>query len=168
MRDYLALDAKTVSQHIDALLTEYPELAEDEALRADMIEGETALASVVSRALSHKLEARGMVKMAGERKSDLNERQARWQRREDAMDLLIKGLLEVAGLEKLVLAEATVSIIKPRASVLITDEAEIPQGYVKTIRHPDKTAIGDALKAGEEIPGAALSWGEPSLSVRTR
>lgn len=168
MADYLAMDAATVARHVEALFTAFPDLADDEALRADMVEGETDLHRVVSRALSHKLEARAMVKGMEMVRADFSERSARWQRRDDAMGVLIKGLLDVAGLEKLTLPEATISVNKARASVEITNEAELPQGYVKLIRQPDKTAIGDALKAGAEVPGASLAYGEPSLTVRTK
>lgn len=168
MADYLAMDAATVARHVEALFTAFPDLADDEALRADMVEGETDLHRVVSRALDHRIEARTMVKAMAERKSDLAERSARWQRREEAMDVLIKGLMDVAGLEKLILPEATISIGKARASVEITNEAELPQGFVKLIRQPDKTAIGDALKAGQDVPGATLAYGDESLTVRTK
>lgn len=168
MRDYLALDAATVARHVEALFAAFPDLSDDEALRADMVEGETDLHRVVARALDHRMEARSMVEAIAERKSDLTERSARWQRREDAMDVLIKGLMEVSGLEKLTLPEATISISKSRASVEITNEAELPQGFVKLIRQPDKTAIGDALKAGADVPGACLAYGETLITVRPK
>lgn len=168
MRDYLILDAATVSRHVEALFAAFPDLADDDALRADMVDGETDLHRVVARALDHRMEARSMVKAIAERKSDLTERSVRWQRREDAMDALIKGLMEVSGLEKLTLPEATISLSKSRASVEITNEAELPQGFVRIVRQPDKTAIGDALKSGADVPGAMLAYGETSLTVRTR
>lgn len=168
MADYLAMDAATVARHVEALYAAFPELADDEALRADMVEGETDLHRVVERALGHKLEARSMVKAMGERKSDLSERIARWQRRDDAMDLLIKGLMEVSGLPKLVLPEATVSLTKGRDSVEVTDVDELPQGMFSLVRQADKAAIGERLKAGDDIPGAVLKRGEGSISVRTK
>lgn len=168
MADYLQMDAATVTRHVEALFAEFPELATDEALRSDMIEGETDLHRVVQRALDHKLEAKTMVKAMAERKSDLAERTARWQRRDDAMGVLIKGLMDVAGLEKLVLPEATISVTKGRESVDVLDVDALPQGYFVTERKADKTAIGAALKAGEAIPGAALKRGEDSISVRTK
>lgn len=168
MADYLTLDAATVTRHVEALFAAFPDLADDESLRADMVEGETDLHRVVARALDHRMEARSMVKAIAERKSDLTERSARWQRREDAMDVLIKGLMEVSGLEKLTLPEATISISKSRASVEITDIDALPQGFFAVERKADKTAIGVALKAGADVPGAALAYGEPGLTVRTK
>lgn len=168
MADYLAMDAATVTRHIEALFTEFPELEADEALRHDMVEGSTDLHRVVQRALDHKLEAKTMVKAMAERKSDLAERTARWQRRDDAMGVLIKGLLDVAGLEKLTLPEATISITRGRESVDVVDVDALPQGYFAVERKADKTAIGAALKAGETIPGAALKRGDDSITVRTK
>ncbi len=168
MADYLALDAATVARHVEALIAEYPDLADDEALRADMVEGETDLHRVVSRALSHKLEARAMVKGMEAVKADLAERNKRWERRDEAMGVLIKGLMDVAGLEKLVLPEATININKARASVDVTDVDALPQGFFTVERKADKTAIGEALKAGAEVPGAVLTYGEPSITVRTK
>lgn len=42
--------------------------------------------------------------------------------------------------------------------VQITDETKLPTEYIKVVetRRPDKTALGKALKAGAEIPGAEL------------
>ena len=46
-----------LEQAIDALFAEYPELAEDSALRADVLEGETNLDDVLSRILEREREA---------------------------------------------------------------------------------------------------------------
>lgn len=60
-------------------------------------------------------------------------------------------------------------ILKPRnykASVVVTDDNKIPLTFVhtetKTIVRPDKKALYDALKAGEQVPGAHL---EPNRST---
>lgn len=168
MADYLTMDAQVVARHIDALMTAYPELADDDALRADMIEGATDLEHVVSRALDHRQEAVTMAEAIKARETDLGERRGRYTRRADAMKTLIKGLMDVAGTDKLVLPEATISITKARETVSIIDADALPQGFFATVRQPDKKAIGDALKAGEAIPGAALSFGEAGLMVRTK
>ena len=53
------------------------------------------------------------------------------------------------------------------ASVAIDNIAAIPAAYKATevIESPDKRRIADAIKAGEEIPGARLEWND-SLQVR--
>ncbi len=45
----MRVDVDALRQSIDALLITYPELAEDEQLRADMLDGETDLALVLAR-----------------------------------------------------------------------------------------------------------------------
>lgn len=168
MADYLVLDAQAVGRHMDALLAAYPDLAEDEALRADMIEGETALNKVIERALDHKLEADQMVHAIALRSDDLQERQARYQSRSDAMRSLIKGLMEQANLPTISLPEATISLTKGRATVVITNVADLPQGYVTFEPKPDRRSLLQALQRGEDIPGAQMATGEPGLTVRTK
>ena len=58
------------------------------------------------------------------------------------------------------------SIRKNPPSVAITDEAEIPEVFFITPAPVvSKSAILEALKRGEEVPGAQLAQGE-SLSIR--
>jgi hypothetical protein len=166
---YLKLDAAYVAQQIDRLMLTYADVMEDDdALRADMIEGSTDLDKVVSRALDHMLEADGMVAMIKDRCNAMSERQGRYQRRSDAMRGLIKELMEHANLRSLPLPEATVSLANGRQTVVITSVDELPQGYVAYEPKPDKKAIGEALKAGEDIPGAMLQTGDTSLTVRRK
>jgi hypothetical protein len=52
-------------------------------------------------------------------------------------------------------------------SVLIVDEAAIPADYWKPSDPKlDKKAVGEALKAGREVPGAMMSNGGETLQVR--
>lgn len=169
MADYLKLSAQYVAQQIDRLMLTYADVMEDdEALREDMIAGETDLDKVVSRALDHMLEADGMVAMIKDRCNAMSERQGRYQRRSDAMRGLIKGLMEHANLRSLPLPEATISIGAGRESVVITDESALPTQLGTTKWTPDKKAIADQLKAGEVVPGAMLQTGDTSLTVRRK
>ena len=45
---------------------------------------------------------------------------------------------------------------------------QLPQGYFRIERIADKKAIGEALKAGNEIPGAELALGEEGLTIRPK
>lgn len=168
MADYIAMDVAALEREVDAMIVAFPELAEDEALRADMIEGELDIESVMGRVVSHYLEAAEMVDGMKPRAEALAERKARYERRKDAMKAFAKRLLAVAGRDKITLPEATISITKGRDSVDVTDMDALPQGYFATERKADKTAIGNALKAGETIPGALLKRGDDSVSVRQK
>lgn len=52
------------------------------------------------------------------------------------------------------------------ASVVITDDEDIPKAFIEYRRHIDKAAIAKALKAGETVPGAALRNSPPVLRIR--
>lgn len=166
MTDYLKIDAADVLRHIESLFTTFPELAEDEELRAGVIEGETDLDKVIERALAQKMDADIMVSGINDILDGLNERSLRFMRKSDAMRTLIRSLMLSANLKSLPLPAATISIQAGRQSVQITDEAAIPTQLTVIKRTPDKTAIGAALKAGEDVPGAQLVTGEPSLTIR--
>jgi hypothetical protein len=51
-------------------------------------------------------------------------------------------------------------------SVIVVNEAELPDEFVKIERKPNKTAIGNALKAGMQVPGASLSNGGETIQIR--
>ena len=92
------------------LLASYPELEDDADLRADMLEAETELHTLVTRLLRRKLDARVMASAIKERKQEIAERQARFERQEDGYTALLKSLLIAADVDKVTLPDATVSI----------------------------------------------------------
>lgn len=165
---YLYLDAAFVKAEVGKLLAEYPELENDEELRADAIEGETDAHKIIARALDARQEAESMAGAVKARVIDLLARQSRYERKSEAMRSLIRNIMQAAKLQKLTLPEATLSITSPRQTVGIEDLEQLPQGYFKTVRQADKTAIKSALEAGEQIPGAYLVTGTPGLMVRTK
>lgn len=165
---YLTMDAAEVERHINALMAEYPDLAQDEELRASMIEGETSLDKVIERALAQKMEADIMVSGIASLIESLSERSSRFERKSDAMRGLMKRLMMAGNLKSLPLPAASLSIQAGRQSVRITDEAAIPSQLTKITVTPDKTAIAAQLKAGTDVPGAELITGEPTLTVRTK
>lgn len=165
---YLHLDTNFVKAEIGKLMATYPELADDESLRLDMVEGSTTAIGVIERALAECLDAEALVEGIGIRMKDLSTRAGRLQRKGEAMRSLIKAVMKAALLDKVPLPEATLSITKARETVGIIDIDELPQGYFKTIRQADKAAIKDALAGGQDVPGAALVMGSEGLSIRTK
>lgn len=163
---YLAADVANVLADIDALLSSYPELADDADMRADMLEGETDLHSVLSRLVSLERDADSMAKAVAARISDLQARKQRAERRQEAMRALMLRVMRAAGATKAALPEATVSVSKGRDSVEIVDEAALPEWAYETVRKPDKKAIMERLAANKNVPGAALKTGGDVLMVR--
>lgn len=165
-QQFLAADVANLAAEIDSLLVAYPELAEDEQLRADMLEGETNLHAVLERLLGVEREANSLVGAVKARIDDLQSRKSRAERRKDAMRALMLRLLQASGLQKAPLTEATISVTKGRDSVEITDEASIPARFLKVVKSPDKGLIKEALDAGKKVKGAQIKTGAETLSVR--
>lgn len=164
----LYLDARFVKAEIAKLIEANPDLADDDLLRADMIDGETSAHRIIERALEQRRDAETMASAIKERERDLAARRARYERKSEAMKALMQSVMGAADLDKLELAEATIFVTSPRTSVGISDLDDLPQGYFKTVRQADKAAIKSALERGEEIPGAFLVLGDEGLTIRTK
>jgi Siphovirus Gp157 len=164
----IALDPIFVQRQISDLLLANPELAEDEVLRADMIEGSTDafefLRTVVRKIGMTEATAHGTTEYIAQ----LRERQARLERREYALRQLIHKVMDTADLRKCELPEATLSIRAGQPKVVILNEAELPQEFMRVKTEPDKTKLKAAMQAHEHVPGAALSNAEPVLSIRVK
>lgn len=161
-----ALDATRVTLEIERLLAEYPELAEDEALRADMIEGSTDAFAVLSLIVATMREASAMVAAIKIQADALWSRAERFERREKAMRALAQRIMEAANIRKAELPEATLSIRAVAPSLVITDESALPDWAWRVKREPDKAVIKERMKAGDFVPGAEMSNGGSTLSVR--
>lgn len=162
----IALDAARVRSEIESLIAAHPELAEDEILRADTIEGSTDAHAVLATILDAMREADALEDAVAARIAALSERRKRIAARSDVLRDLALRLLHAAGRRKLELAEATLSIRAVAPRVEIDDPALIPPALTRTKTEPDKTAIRAALAAGEAVPGAHLSNGGETLAVR--
>lgn len=162
----MQIDPALIEREIQALIAEYPELADDEDLRASMIEGSTEAFDILARCIEHEANAKAMSTALASRMDDLKLRVNRFEKRREAMRDLIFRIMTAANLRKAELAEATISIRPGAPKVVVTAEAELPDDYFRTTRSVDKAAIRDAIKAGKFVPGAELSNGEDTLSIR--
>ncbi|MEO9497675.1 MAG: siphovirus Gp157 family protein [Vibrio splendidus] len=88
--------------------------------------------------------------------------------RSDSLRDYLKYNMQRSGISKIECSLFTITLKKGRSVVSIADESLIPDDYVnvKTTVSPDKVAILKALKEGEEIEGAELSEGQPSLVIK--
>ena len=157
-----------VRQQISSLLLAYPELEEDDQLRADMIEGETDAFNLLQRLERKRQDAEDLINGTLDRVAELQQRRVRLDRREEAFRKLMFDVMQIAHIQKAELAEATLSIRNNPPKVIITDEALIPENYIRIKREPNKAEIATLLKRGSTIPGAELSNAEPTLSIRTK
>lgn len=164
----LMLDVTILERQIAELVTEFPELADDEALRADVIEGQTDAMEFLERLTSELREAEAAVATKQTRINDIKSRQASDERRAEAMRKLALRLMTAGDLKTARLVEGTLSRVKGRQFVAIDDEKLLPQwakvSEVKT--SISKTAIKEALESGITVTGARLDTGPETLQVR--
>jgi len=164
----MRLDPLVVQQQISNLLLLVPELAEDDVLRADMIEAQTEAHELLRKLETRRREATTLAAGINSTIEELSTRLARMWRREDAMRRIIFRIMELADLRKVELPEATLSVRAGTQKVIITDEAIIPDILCKIVRQPDKVRIKEMLKDGQTVRGAELSNAESVLSIRTK
>lgn len=160
------LAAEDVIREVNALLLEYPQLADDEELFRDMLEGNTRFNEIMDRLLIEMRDNETLANAAAARIGKLRERQTRLTHRMNFYRSLMHRLLTVTGIQSVALAEAKVSIMKSPEKVIITDESAVPDAFMKITKEPNKTAIKNAIKSGTYVPGAALSNGGTTISVR--
>lgn len=160
------LNPEAIKAEIAGLLARHPELAEDEALRLDMIEGQTDAIELLKQLVRTKAEADAYAKAIKEYEGDLASRRHRMERRADGAKELAFRIMRLAELRKVPLAEATLFETAGVPKVIITDEAAIPEHFIKVERTPKKKEILDAIKGGQKVAGAEISNSEPSLTIR--
>jgi hypothetical protein len=98
----------------------------------------------------------------------LENRQTAANNRAQAMRRLALRLMAAGDLKSVKLPEGTLSRVKGRESVEVTDETQLPEWAftVKVDKKPSKKAIGEAMDAGITVPGAERVVGEEALQVR--
>jgi len=165
---FLRVDVAAFKAQWADLLDAYPELAEDDDLRADVLEGETDLHSLIKRLVTIRQDATAMATAVKSIKQDNAERQYRFERKADGANALMKSLMLAADVDKVTLPEATVSITKPRTKCVVDDVNELPQGFYQVERKALTSEIKAELEAGRDVPGARLELGQEGLMVRTK
>lgn len=160
------LAAEDVIREINALLLEYPQLADDEELFRDTLEGNTRFNEIMDRLLGEMRDNETLAEATSARIAKIRERQTRLTHRAQFYRSLMHRLLTVTGIQSVALAEAKVSIMKLPDKVIITDESAVPDAFMKIVKEPNKTAIKNAIKTGTYVPGATLSNGGTTISVR--
>lgn len=160
------LAAEDVIKEINILLAEYPQLAEDEELLKDTLEGNTRLHEIMEKFLSSMRENETLAEAVSQRVGKLRERQTRLTHRAQFYRTLMYRLLERTGVKSISLPEAKISVVNSPDKVIVTDESAIPDAFCRITKEPNKTAIKNALKSGTIIPGATLSNGGTTIQVR--
>ncbi|UEM08095.1 siphovirus Gp157 family protein (plasmid) [Skermanella rosea] len=139
---------------------------DDPELIAGMIEGSTEFREIIGTLFDRLAEAEDMTAALAERSKAIQARKKRYEGRIEAIRNIIFEGLVLADERKVELPEATCALTAARQSVVITDEAALPDDCVKIERKPDHTTIKAKLDAGQAVPGATLSNGGQTLTIR--
>lgn len=142
-------------------------IGDDAELAADTVEGETNLQEVMRSALARVIALDAMTAGIKTTMDALADRKARLEKQREMIREGLSVAMEVASLKKLETPLATISLRAVPPKVEILDESAIPASYWKP-QDPklDRKAVLDALKAREEVPGATLSNGGSTISIR--
>ena len=152
-----------VEREIDAILLNYPELAEDEDLRRDMIEGATEMFEFLTFLVKKSAAAKAAITGTKAWRNEIIERVQRLENRQLFYREVIAKMLERANLDKVQLDIASLRMQAGGARVIITDEKLLPDALCTVVRYPNKKDIAECIKSGGIVPGAELANSPPHL-----
>jgi len=162
-----AIVTSAIRARVAELMANDPDTDADALLA--VIEAEVPDAAAVLLGLVRAVdEAETAMEGVASRMQSLAERQRRYRAKAETYRGLLFSIMDTMGQKKWKHPEATVSITDGRPGVVVTDEAALPEAFVRIKREPDKAAIKAALERGELVNGAGLSNGLASLSIRMK
>jgi len=141
---------------------------DDDDTFLDTLDGETDVVDVLSKLIQERLEVLGYEATNKELAEQYKRRADKMATKADAINQQMKHLLNAMGVKKVNHALATVSITKPRWSVEVVDEAQVPTQLKVTTSKPDLRAIKKILDDGEPVPGCRPKVGYEGITVRIK
>lgn len=161
------LNPQVIKQQIENLKLIHPELADDDWQLS--IESETDLHELLTNIVHQIDDSKALVIGTKDRFEELKARKERFEHRIEALRELAFKLMHAAEVAKVELPVATLSL-RAGTQQLVgdADPTTLADEFCKISRDLNRTAIKDALKAGQTIPGFQLSNATPSLSIRIK
>lgn len=161
-------DLRRETEAARALLSNLSDiLGGDDQAAADAVEGETSLHEAIASGVARLLEINELHSGIAALIANLKDRGDRFERQRENIRTALCAAMEASSLEKVELPVATISLraVPPKAE--IADESLIPSRFFKQADPKlDKKAVLDALKAKEVVPGATLSNGGMTVSIK--
>ena len=151
----------------DALLADNADDIDEETL-ADTTEGLTDLHELLAAIVRGALDDEGMAGMLKVRLQQMADRLDRIERRAERRRAIVKDAMLEAGVDKLAMPDFTATVRNGTPHVVVVDETLIPATFWEQVPRLRKRELGNALKDGAQIEGAALSNPGMTLTVRTR
>src|SRR3954463_5757409 len=103
--------------------------AEDEVLKADMLEGETDALEIVRRLVRAALDAESMAAAANERIGDIIVRRDRFKQRAESARETVKQMLDALNIPKMQDPEFTVSLRAGPPKVIVTEPEKLAEEF---------------------------------------
>ena len=121
----------------------------------------------LAQLLRHAVLAEATADALTELQKRMADRKARYQRQASEARATAFAVMDALGERRIALPDLTASIRQglPRAVVLDVDA--LPDAFVAIQRKPRLRELLAALQAGDDVPGATLSNGIDTLTVRT-
>lgn len=142
-------------------------LGHDEETRHDTAEGETSFFEAIDAALVEMDQCAEIVAGCAAQIEVYNARQTKFNARAERLRGMIEQAMVIADIPSVRRPCATLTVRETKPAPIIADEAAIPTKFWKP-QPPklDKTAINQAVKDGEAIPGVNMTNGGTSLQIR--
>lgn len=154
----------------DRILAECPDL--DEQTLADTLQGATNLYEAIAAVVRSMGDDESMLEGLDSRLAEMVERKKRIEARIDKKRELVAVAMGEADIKKFVDPAFTVSLVPTQRAVIVFDEAQLPPDYMRTPEppapRPDKKLIKQAITDGYTVPGATLSNGGQTITVRRK
>ena len=142
-------------------------LGDDDQAIADAVEGETSIHEAIASGVARLLELDELHSGIAALIANLKDRGERFERQRDNIRTALCAAMEATNLKKVELPVATLSLRAVPPKVEIIDEAAIPARFFKQAEPKlDKKAVMDALKDKQDVPGAMLSNGGVTISIK--
>ena len=141
---------------------------DDQDTFLDTLDGETDAMDILGKLIQERTECSIYEGAAKELAATYTARAKRLSAKQDAISQTIGQLLDAMGETKVQHELATVSRTKPRWSVRVDCEEDVPTQLMKVTTRPDVAAIKKQMDDGETVPGCSILMGNPSITVRIK
>lgn len=139
------------AQQVAAIVAMLPD-DDDDQLRADMLEAETNLYEFASKLLASNEDDEGVVNALADQIDDRKARQERAKHRIAARREMLQALMDIAGIDKLALPEATVTKRDGKPKLVVVNDDAVPDEFQAIKKSPDKKAINTAFEHRDDLP----------------
>ena len=151
----------------ERLAAEFPE-ADEETLK-DTLEGLSDLNEMLATVTRSYLEDRCLASALRGRLDEMKTRLSRMEATADSKRRILAMVMNRAELRKMIEPDFTLSFRVSPPALSVSDESAVPDAFWKPQPAKlDRQALLQHLKSGQQVTGAALNNGAPSIAVRTK